>query len=366
MEISSHYYGIYALCIACNLKKNVARKIAYASQFVDDAKINTITFDKEYQDSEFDTVAGRSKITNIATCHSYFILKTFNYQAMIFNTSAFHFFPGNKGDSFTRKLRCMQRPKILSDLIEEVISERELIPEKLGMLLHIFADTYAHQGFSGLISKENDVHSVKSYQEKSIAFSIDKLKRKIKGILLFKIDRHIPAYGHAQVYTYPDIPFGKWKYVYDKSDDFSGVDELSENDNNKRYSEAFNTIAHEILMKISDDKVYTEERAYNQEEIKKVIDILNTPTPKGKKIRLWKALLKRYLGDSFVSYSDDEWLRKVFVNYSKKKFDNRVVDGAKLHQDYKDSSWFAYIKAMKWYKKEFITRNSEAGIVIPI
>ena len=43
MEISSHYYALLALCRTCGINKEIAHKIAYASQFVDDAKINCLT-----------------------------------------------------------------------------------------------------------------------------------------------------------------------------------------------------------------------------------------------------------------------------------------------------------------------------------
>ncbi|WP_164967600.1 DUF6765 family protein [Arcobacter sp. CECT 8985] len=43
MEISSHYYALLALCRIRGAKKEIAHKIAYASQFVDDAKINCLS-----------------------------------------------------------------------------------------------------------------------------------------------------------------------------------------------------------------------------------------------------------------------------------------------------------------------------------
>lgn len=37
MQLDMHFYGIYALARAAGVKPEVARTIAYASQFVDDA-----------------------------------------------------------------------------------------------------------------------------------------------------------------------------------------------------------------------------------------------------------------------------------------------------------------------------------------
>ncbi len=368
MEKSSHYYGIYALCLSAGIKDAVSEKIAYASQFVDDAKINTITFDKDYSDPQFSLFNGKSKISNIATCHSYFKLKTLNYQAMIYNTSAFHFFPANKGNSFTRRMRCNENPAVLRGLIEETIKQDTLIPEQLGMLLHVFADTYAHQGFSGLISKENDIAGLVSSQEHKLKFTLKLLFRNVKGWFLKVFDQHVPAYGHAQAYTYPDIPFGYWQYSYDTSDDFSDEAALSENNNTQRYTAAFTTIAVDFLKNIQDSTVFEEDSQDSETkaaETDKVIDVLVTPASHSKKIKMWKRLIADITGKPEPEYDESKWLKEVFPDYSKKKYEQRVVTNAKLKPDYHKSSWYSFILAMKWYKQEFMERNAQAGLVIP-
>jgi len=104
MEISSHYYALLALSRLVGCSKDIAAKIAYASQFVDDAKINTITFQRLNPTEDiFENTDDHKTLTNIATCHSYSKINTFNYGAMINNTAAFHFIPGCDGDSFIRK-----------------------------------------------------------------------------------------------------------------------------------------------------------------------------------------------------------------------------------------------------------------------
>ncbi|MEA1973208.1 MAG: DUF6765 family protein, partial [Candidatus Cloacimonadota bacterium] len=42
MKIDSHYYAIFALSKMVGFKDEIAKLIAYSSQFVDDNKINTI------------------------------------------------------------------------------------------------------------------------------------------------------------------------------------------------------------------------------------------------------------------------------------------------------------------------------------
>ncbi len=365
MEISSHYYGIYALCIACGIREDIAQKIAYASQFVDDAVTNTITFVSDYNDNLFPKTNRKSKVTNIATCHSYFRIKTFNYQAMIFNTSAFHFFPGNKGNTFTKKLLCRKNPAILNDLISETINEKPFIPEKLGMLLHIFADTFSHQGFSGLICKENDIMDLKTYQEMLIVYLMKFPLKKARNLIYPFIDKVVPAYGHGQAYHYPDIPFGKWEYYYDKSDDFSGDPEFSDNNNTLRYRQAFELIAA-FLEKIKEKNIYNTAILKNKKRnINLVLNLLVTPMRNKRKIRRWKKLIKKLGVQYLVKYDKHFWFKEAFINYKKKIFKKRVINDAELKDNFKDSSWYAFIKAMKWYKVEFIKRLEQDGLRIP-
>ena len=43
MQIDAHYYALLTMARSIGIEKKVAHKIAYASQFVDDAKINQIS-----------------------------------------------------------------------------------------------------------------------------------------------------------------------------------------------------------------------------------------------------------------------------------------------------------------------------------
>ena len=99
MKIDAHYYAVLGFCLACGFDKGSAATIAYASQFVDDAKINHIVVPGGIPQTvqQYDMIAGQPSFFNMATCHSYTRIKTFNYSAMINNTSAFHFVPGCKG-----------------------------------------------------------------------------------------------------------------------------------------------------------------------------------------------------------------------------------------------------------------------------
>lgn len=76
----------------------------------------------------------------------------------------------------------------------------------LGIALHTYADTWAHQGFSGRHStKDNNVEKIKLWK-KNLWRPISTLKS-IRNNLL-------PEIGHAEAYSLPDLPYANWKYKY--------------------------------------------------------------------------------------------------------------------------------------------------------
>src|SRR6056297_1126230 len=148
MQIDAHYYALLAMARSVGIEKETAHKIAYASQFVDYAKINKITLAADNLSQILAELKDPKKIINAATCHSYSDLSTYNYSSMTANTSAFHFVPGCEGENFPKKMRCKKESKIIKPIIEKTVNSDD--PIKLGITLHDYADTFSHQGFSGI------------------------------------------------------------------------------------------------------------------------------------------------------------------------------------------------------------------------
>lgn len=370
MEITSHYYAVLALCRICEVKKDIALRIAYASQFVDDAKINHFRFSQpKVSDELFEERDGKQILVNIATCHSYFRIKTLNYQAMINNTSAFHFVPGCKGKVFTKKMRCAADCKVINEIIEKSYKAE---PEQFGMLLHTYADTFAHQDFSGLISKENDI-------EKLQGKPLD-VNWKTKGIKLLRwftkkrfdlyFDKIMPAYGHGQAAMNPDTPYLSWSYEFDTSDTFKGLAyEKSNVDNKQRFTEAFKKMKEKIDTYLSKNPDFKDNNLFGNKHMEKFLEILVKPAKIKKKIKMWmrfmfdRELFKK--GQDNIKYNDQKWLQEVFKDYKKKKFNNREVVDVNLIKEYKETSWYKYIKAVKWYKTLLFPTCAKYGLEIP-
>ncbi|MDI6775860.1 MAG: hypothetical protein QMD03_01235 [Syntrophales bacterium] len=378
MKIDAHYYALLAFCRVCGFKKESAHKVAYASQFVDDARINHIVIAGNPGRGliQLDNIDNQPTFFNMATCHSYTRMKTFNYEAMINNTCAFHFVPGCKGPNFAKKLRCDEESPVITDILREGLEQDELI--KLGIVLHAYADTFSHQGFSGILSKVNDIKECKTLSKIPWNWS-DKFTKAFKWFTGNEFDKlfdsAMPAYGHGQAMEYPDLPFLRWSYEYDYSDQFSTAYKSSgEIDNRVRYREAFQKIKGHLENYLQRHPQYRDE-GYRQEAIGErqkfaiLFDTLLTEKTDWERVENWqKTIIAQGLferKDPACTYDENEWLREAFANFEKEKFNQRKVEGVILAANFSDTNWYKYYLAVKWYKEQFFSYCSQAGLEIP-
>jgi len=366
----AHFYVVLAVSRACGFKKESAHRLAYASQFVDDAKINLIYLQNHGLKEGLDNLDDRPAFFNIATCHSYFKVDTFNYEAMVNNTSAFHFVPGCKGKTFTKKLRCREESPIILDILQDALQEDN--PIILGLVLHPYADTFAHQGFSGLLSKVNAIKNCRVENELSAKLQMrilnlfcnlwsDKFERYLNKIL--------PAYGHAQALDFPDLPYLVWSHEYDPSDDFRGYRKRIIVDNRERYLRAFKKIKEHLEYYLSLHPQHRDEKiSFSQFDL--FWDALIYKGKDQARIRNWQKLLLE-LGlfseedKALWTYDDSTWLRKAFVNYNFERFHNRRVEDAQCVENFKSTDWYHFIMAVKWYKRKFYHYSQKHQLSFP-
>lgn len=368
MKKDAHYYAVLAYARACGFKKEAAYSVAYASQFVDDAKINHITFKEKQANIEFEIIDNKPAFFNMATCHSYFKVKTFNFSSMMNNTSAFHFVPGCEGESFIEKMQCKENKQVIKNILRDAKEDNDLV--KFGMVLHPFADTFAHKGFSGLLSKVNDIQRCKPRKISSIV-----LKPIIRAMLLFgnkKFDKYLdsamPAYGHGQAMENPDLPYLKWSYKYDYTDEFTEELKTTEKDNKKRFKRAFENIRKHLDEYLSKHPEYKDDNiSFTDFEI--LYKVLIKRGSDKKRIKNWKKLLLKtellLKSDKAYKYDENLWLKQAFSNFNKKKFNDRKVTNAVLADNFNESNWYKFYKAVKWYKAMFFKYCKEEGLDIP-
>lgn len=372
MKKDAHYYAVFAFCRACGFTKDSAHTITYASQFVDDAKINLIFF-KNSSDIKHDIIQNRPAFFNMATCHSYFRINTFNYEAMVNNTCAFHFVPGCEGKTFSQRLRCKEESPVILDILNDILPEDNLI--KLGIALHAYADTFSHQGFSGMLSQVNAIINCEAKTEVFLGIFdrmtdiLDILRYFGKDKFETYFDRFMPAYGHSQARDFPDIPYLSWFYEYDFSDEFHGSYQGIRINNQERYRRAFKGIKRYL------EEYLTRHKQYRDQSIKftnfePLIQALTTKSNEKMRQKNWRKVfvdqgLLNSTDQGFLHYDEIKWLKGAFKNFNNKVFDHRVVEGAQLADDFSNSNWYSFYLAVKWYKKKFFEYCVKYQLDIP-
>jgi len=192
MQIDFHFYTIYALARAAGFKPDDAYIVAYSSQHTDDAKYeHALEFENG---GRFQQVLSAHKFLDPGA-----LTKETCYRIWV----PFHFLPGNLGIDFYYRMLTKANSIIAQRMVEEFLSS-DLKPyslHRLGIILHVYADTWSHQNFMGIIHDMNDVKWLKGIT-KSL---LERLKQKA-------VECWAPKLGHAQAATIPDEPYREWEY----------------------------------------------------------------------------------------------------------------------------------------------------------
>lgn len=213
MQIDFHHAVTYITGRLAGFSHDDAATVAHAAQYVDDA-----TDDGAVQ---FDTGARYVRVTS---AH-----KTLDVRL---NSNAadnrlvwvpFHFLPGNEapaGDAdaktaFLSRMVCRPGSPVAYAMLEDVIREQDApwALHRLGIALHTFVDTWAHQHFVGIVDDFNKIESIEI--EPLDPYGATPLYGDLtSGVMRFKeyLADHLPV-GHAGVLTFPDMPFLKWRFT---------------------------------------------------------------------------------------------------------------------------------------------------------
>lgn len=171
MNVEFHYYIIHFLALRAGIPENQARIIAYSSQFVDN---NIVAY-------AIDT--GRGIYHTIVTQNYGWWDDSFPNNVYL----PFHFFPGNndnlvcyRKDGKRNPLNCTPNSTGVKELLIRALKARNLY--RVGIGLHTFADSWAHQNFSGTLENWN----------------------------ILDEDSPIPSIGHAHALKTPDDITVNW------------------------------------------------------------------------------------------------------------------------------------------------------------
>ncbi len=206
MQRDFHYYCIAVLARAAGFNKKDATIIAYASQYTDDAtESELVRLALPGADLRFDPV--RTAYSGLEMAGAL----TWSAQKRVY--IPFHFIPSRPfAPRYSKSFSFVTQPATSKEsfaawLLQQAQSEplanhrRRLC--RIGIALHTFADTWAHQRFSGRHNRdENDVENI-------CVWADDDCKRlKLENLLLDAL----PQIGHAEAGYFPDLSFQKWGY----------------------------------------------------------------------------------------------------------------------------------------------------------
>ncbi len=204
MQIDFHHGTTYCISRLAGLSHAEAEIIAYCAQYVDDA-INSglIRFDNG------------ALFSRMSSAHKTLDYRNFEELANHRVWIPFHFLPGNGGlpagqdppGKFIEKLICRPNSLVAQDMVKDCILNRHLPYglHRLGITMHVYADTWAHQGFAGVSHRVNSARDLVDGSGRPDLNLLDRLKN-------FFVNEALPL-GHGTVLSHPDKPFLRWGYT---------------------------------------------------------------------------------------------------------------------------------------------------------
>ncbi|MGF6770087.1 hypothetical protein P3T18_002566 [Paraburkholderia sp. GAS199] len=206
MNIDFHYGVVYIVARTAGMAPAEAVTVAHACQYVDDATTSGIL-----------RFAGGETFERFATAHRMFdYVNTEDDQNRLVWTP-FHFLPAGQGATLDEKAICRPDSAVAREVVRRAIRQRgtETALHRLGVTLHTYVDTWAHQGFAGIENLANRVHRLESEDcteegwlarlESATRHLIQKIEEDVVTIAL--------PVGHGAALHFPDQPWAVWNYV---------------------------------------------------------------------------------------------------------------------------------------------------------
>ncbi|GBC60412.1 hypothetical protein DENIS_1364 [Desulfonema ishimotonii] len=289
MQIDMHYYGTYAMARAAGIRRDAAAIIATAAQFTDD---NASKDSIEFRDG--------GRLDAEATAHHAIDRKNIDAEDQRKIWVPFHFLPGNQGNFLTEKLVCRKDSDIAKQMVRFNLSlaDQPYALPLMGITAHVYADTFAHYGFSGISSRRNKIHGnsfkfddIDPEMEKYIRGKEKKFEENypdeggfLPNIKSWFAEKFSGALGHGAALTFPDRPYLKWSFEYEEPEKGSGL-----RDNPATYLEGCEAL-HKLFRDFATARQDCAETAFAEfSDIKGEVEkILNLQAPKKDRIKAWQ------------------------------------------------------------------------------
>jgi hypothetical protein len=204
MQIDGHHTLTYVIARYAGIEHPCAAEIAYSAQYVDEATNGgPIHFDNG---AMYERIVSAHKMLDYRNTQ-----ELANHLVWI----PFHFLPGNEGlasneesdGRFIRKLVCKPDSPVARDMLKMVATHwsKPYATHLMGVAMHVYADTFAHQGFAGVIHDYNKVDNLDSP-------NASLLQRFRDNMFSDGISVSSPL-GHGAALSFPDRPYVSWSYL---------------------------------------------------------------------------------------------------------------------------------------------------------
>jgi hypothetical protein len=204
MQIDFHHGVTYVVARLAGFSHEQAAIVSYSAQYVDDAtNEGVIRFDNGFL------------YNRISSAHKMLDYRNFQELANHRVWIPFHFLPGNGGlpqgqvpsGPLADRVICHPNSYVAQDMVQDCLADRDepYGLHRLGITMHVYADTWAHQGFAGINDRINEA--------KDLTDATGQPDRKILDrIGNFFIGEALPL-GHGAVLSHPDKPYLRWGYT---------------------------------------------------------------------------------------------------------------------------------------------------------
>ena len=213
MQIDFHHAVTYVTARLAGFGHHEAEILAYCAQYVDDATNDGIL--------RFENGAMYQRV---ATAHKSLDYRHFDKLGNRHIWLSFHFLPGNGGKaagenpegSFIDKIVCRPDSPLAGDMVRACIQDRntQYGLHRLGVTLHVYADTWAHQGFAGVVHSVNRIQAIDDNDQPDPDWA-----SRMADFFGDQFDRAASTFasgilplGHGAALSYPDRPWLKWRY----------------------------------------------------------------------------------------------------------------------------------------------------------
>jgi hypothetical protein len=213
MQLDFHHAVVYVIARMAGFDHRHGEVLAHASQYVDDAiNAGPVAFDNG------------AMFNRTSSAHKTFDYRNFSELANHHVWIPFHFLPGNGGrsagdnpdGSFIRKIVCLPDSPVAREMVNVCIlhKSRPYGLHRLGIALHVYADTWAHQRFAGVCHQINHITQLDEQEQVDADFQ-QRLRHYFKDFcnnVAGDLVGDVMPLGHGTALSQPDKPFLTWRY----------------------------------------------------------------------------------------------------------------------------------------------------------